>query len=397
MDPTAAKSLRARCAGLLGLALLAIALVGHAADPGRRTGFDHLRTGFPLTGAHAIAACEACHVSGVFRGTPTQCEICHARGSRIPATPKPANHVSTIQPCDQCHRSAITWSGARFSHVTVAPGACTTCHGITASGKPARHVQTTASCDTCHRSLAWVPARYNHADVAAGSCANCHGVTATGKHARHVQTTDSCDTCHRTTAWLPASYRHPNVTPESCPTCHCITATCKPIRHPVTTASCGTCHRTTGWLPASFSHASVTPGSCNSCHGVTATGKPSGHFVTSLSCDSCHTTTTWTNPRYTHSTPYYRPHSSGATCRSCHTGNTEAATWSYAAYKPDCAGCHAGKFLSLSPDKHLKTEQPKVPYTVLELKDCAGSCHFTKSDGKVELRSGKHRSTSGGF
>jgi hypothetical protein len=393
MDTIVAKSLRSFFTALLGLMLMSYALGGQAAEPGRRSDFDHLRTGFPLTGAHAIAACESCHVSGVFRGTPTQCEVCHTRGSRIPATAKPANHVPTIEPCDQCHRSAITWSGARFSHVTVSPGACGTCHGITASGKPARHVVTTASCDTCHRTLAWIPARFNHADVAPGSCTTCHGVTATGKPARHVMTTASCDTCHRTTAWLPAGFNHAGVAPGSCTTCHCVTATCKPVKHPVTTDSCDVCHRTTAWLPATFNHAGVAPGSCNGCHN-----KPTGHFVTTLACDSCHTTTLWTSPRYTHSSPYYRQHSSGVTCRNCHTGNTDAATWTYATYKPDCAGCHAGKYKS---DPHKKTEVPTtIRYTVAELKDCAGSCHiYTDNTFTVikTTRSGKHRSTSGGF
>ena len=31
--------------------------------------FDHAATGFPLTGGHATAACETCHVAGVFKGT----------------------------------------------------------------------------------------------------------------------------------------------------------------------------------------------------------------------------------------------------------------------------------------------------------------------------------------
>jgi hypothetical protein len=274
------------------------------------------------------------------------------RGSRIPATPKPNNHVMTFEPCDQCHRSAITWAGARFSHISVAPGSCNTCHCITATCKPAKHIQTTATCDTCHRTLAWIPARFNHADVAPGTCTSCHGITATGKPSRHPQTSAQCDDCHRTTAWLPAS----------------------------------------------FNHASVAPGSCNGCHGVSATGKPSGHFVTSLSCDSCHTTSSWINPRYTHTSPYYRAHSSGVTCRSCHSGNTEAANWTYATYKPDCAGCHAGKF---KPDAHKKTEVPtKILYTVAELKDCAGSCHeYTDNTFTTikKTRSGEHRSTSGGF
>jgi hypothetical protein len=338
-------------AGLLLLTLALLATATDAATPTHRTDFDHLRTGFPLTGAHATATCESCHVGGLFKGTPTACESCHSRGARVPATAKPVNHVPTTLPCDQCHRSAVTWSGARFSHVTVTPGSCLTCHNnIVAAGKPVNHLPTTSSCDTCHRNVAWSPTRFNHAEVAPGSCASCHnGVAARGKPTNHIVTTASCDACHRTTAWLPAT----------------------------------------------FSHANVAPGTCTSCHG---TDKPSGHFVTSRSCDACHTTSAWLPSRYTHSTPDYRTHNSSVTCRNCHTGNTETATWSFAAYKPDCAGCHAGDFKS---GPHKKTEVPStVYYTVAELRNCAGSCHIYTDNTFTTIktnRNSKHRSTDGDF
>jgi hypothetical protein len=315
--------------------------------------FDHLRTGFPLTGAHRQVECQTCHVNGVFKGTPTQCEFCHTQGSRTATTAKPANHIQTSMGCAQCHNSTVTWAGARYNHTGVAPGSCGTCHnGSRATGKPGNHVQTTASCDTCHRTSGWIPASYNHAGVAPGSCITCHnGTTATGKPARHVTTTSSCDACHRTTAWIPAS----------------------------------------------FSHASVAPGTCTTCHGVTATGKPSGHFVTARSCDACHTTSRWTPARYTHTSPYYSTHNSGVTCTSCHKGNTETITWTYGAYATTCAGCHAGQF---KQDAHKRTETPTTTfYTVDDLKNCTGSCHlYNGTTGAiVKSRSGQHKSTDGGF
>ena len=56
-------------------------------------------------------------------------------------------------------------------------------------------------------------------------------------------------------------------------------------------------------------------------------------------------------------------------------------------YQPDCAGCHANRY---KPDPHKKTDNTR--YTVLELKNCAGSCHI---EGK--LRSGQHRASAGNF
>lgn len=343
--PSAARSLAAA---------LALAAAGAAlAQPSGAARFDHARTGYLLSGAHQQARCESCHVQGVFRGTPTSCAGCHLPGNRLGATPRPARHVPTNQPCDSCHRT-VAWQPALFSHAGVAPGSCVTCHnGGTSTGKPANHVPTAASCDACHRTSAWHPAGYNHATVVPGSCITCHnGSTATGKPANHLVTAASCDSCHRTTAWRPAS----------------------------------------------FSHTSVAPGTCITCHnGSTATGKPNGHFVTTRSCDACHRTTAWTPVlAYSHVSPAYRAHSSSVTCAACHT-TSEVIAWRFAAYKPDCAGCHADRF---KPDAHKKVESPTILYTVSELRDCSGSCHqytdatFTKIS---RMRSGQHRPTSGGF
>ncbi len=390
-------------AALVLLVLCAAVLIrADAAEP-RRMNFDHTQTGFPLIGQHARAQCESCHIGGIFKGTPTQCASCHMQGSRIAVTVKPANHMPTNAPCDQCHTSTVTWTGARFRHMGVLPGSCTQCHnGSMAPGKPANHVQTTASCDTCHRTSAWVPATFNHATVLPGTCAQCHnGSQARGKPANHIQTTASCDTCHRTSAWVPATFNHASVLPGTCAQCHNGSqARGKPTNHVQTTASCDTCHRTTAWIPATFSHATVTPGTCAQCHnGSQATGKPSGHFVTTRSCDACHSTTAWTPVlRYTHSSPNYKPHNAGVTCKQCHTSNGETITWPFAAYQPDCAGCHASRF---KPDAHKKTQTPTtVLYTVSELRNCAGSCHLYTDNTFTTIkttRSSHHRSTDGGF
>jgi hypothetical protein len=167
----------------------------------------------------------------------------------------------------------------------------------------------------------------------------------------------------------------------------------------VTTASCDTCHRTTAWLPATFSHTGVVAGTCATCHnGTSARGKSASHFATTRSCDACHATTAWLPVRpYAHLSPFYKPHNSGVTCASCHKSNSEVATWTFAAYKPDCAGCHASRF---KPDAHKKVDSPTVLYTVAELKDCTGSCHTytnTTFTTILKARSGKHRSTDGGF
>ncbi len=44
---------------------------------------------------------------------------------------------------------------------------------------------------------------------------------------------------------------------------------------------------------------------------------------------------------YRHLSPAFKPHTAGVKCVSCHTTNGEAVVWKSAAFKPDCAGCHA--------------------------------------------------------
>ena len=41
-------------------------------------GFNHAKLGFALDGAHATAACRACHASLEFTGAKTECASCHA-------------------------------------------------------------------------------------------------------------------------------------------------------------------------------------------------------------------------------------------------------------------------------------------------------------------------------
>jgi hypothetical protein len=246
-----------------------------------------------------------------------------------------------------------------------------------------------------------LPATFSHTGVAPGTCATCHnGSSAQGKPANHVPTTASCDTCHRTTAWLPATFSHTGVAPGTCASCHNGSgAQGKPANHVPTTASCDTCHRTTAWLPATFSHTGVAPGTCMTCHnGTSATGKPGAHLVTTRSCDACHRTTAWLPvTTYAHLSPAYKPHNSGVTCASCHTTNSEVIAWPFAAYKPDCAGCHASRF---KPNPHKKVDSPAIYYTVAELRNCSGSCHvYTDStlSSIKQSRTGEHRSTDGGF
>jgi hypothetical protein len=304
--------------------------------------FNHLKTGFPLTGAHINVDCETCHVGGIFKGTPTNCAGCHSPGRRVVAPVKPASHMVTNAACETCHSNTVTFLGARFNHIGVQPKACMTCHaGMTGPGKPSGHIQTTLSCDSCHRTSTWLPAGYDHAG-ALPACITCHnGGTAKGKPANHIITTAACDSCHKSgfTTFMGAIYDHVGVTPGSCGTCHIpgtYGAKSKPSGHiPYTGNDCDSCHVGTGYISfagSAMNHLlpSVAAMGCSTCHNgsyISQAGflggpqaKPANHIATTAQCNSsgCHAGfQTFAGLAFNHATA--NPPVAGI-CRTCHNG-----------------------------------------------------------------------------
>ncbi len=116
----------------------------HATTSWNDVSFDHNKSNFPLTGAHANVACAKCHSSGQFKGLSTTCVSCHQ---------DPAFHAGVLgTDCASCH-STSAWSPAQFnrSHpsfgeeggVNHGGATCRTCHPDTV---------TTFTCLACHNS-----------------------------------------------------------------------------------------------------------------------------------------------------------------------------------------------------------------------------------------------------
>lgn len=300
--------------------------------------FNHMKTGFPLTGVHISVDCETCHVGGVFKGTPTDCAGCHTIGRRIVATSKPSTHLITTAQCNTCHNNTVTFLGARFNHFGVMPNQCSTCHnGLTAPAKKAGHIGTILSCDKCHRTSTWLPAGFDHTSVFE-PCANCHNCsTATCKPPTHIPTTAPCDSCHKTgfTSFTGAVYDHVGQT--ACETCH-ITgqygAKTRPAGHiPTGSLRCDNCHVGTGFISfagSTMNHSVVeaVPIACSTCHNGSYTtqgsflggakAKNSGHVVTTAECGTCHLgRSSFLGGLFVHATA--TPAVAGR-CRTCHNG-----------------------------------------------------------------------------
>ncbi len=315
--------------------------------------FNHMATGFPLNGGHATAACETCHIGGVFRGTPKACDGCHALGKRIVATPKSNAHIVTDAPCETCHFNTATFLGARYNHANAQPGQCMTCHnGRLSNNKPSTHNsgnKASKSCDSCHRSVAWLPASWNHTGVAPGTCSTCHISSPevsiqNRKPASHIapalKGTLECDSCHSYIGWLPARFKHN--TGAACSSCHYVNGLAKapPASHSGFAGwplECNQCHFDTISFASALNtkpanHIPYNAGvNCSNCHTGLAKVSVSvlhAYSVASNTCATCHIST---NPYQGNNQSTKKSHegSSGNNCTNCHKSSSSYSNWSH--------------------------------------------------------------------
>ncbi|TLZ20103.1 MAG: hypothetical protein E6K30_05210, partial [Gammaproteobacteria bacterium] len=295
-DMTQDSVLRQRIrAGVHALAalLLGLAFAPSVSAAPTHANFDHLTTGFELTGQHRDLPCESCHVNAIFQGTPKECGACHGIGSLVRATSKPASHILSTDQCGACH-TPIAWNPAvNFDH-TQARGSCSTCHnGTMAQGKGPTHIVTDLECDACHTTLSWAGAMFTHVGVTSG-CATCHdNVHATGPTANHIPIgtpMTACESCHSPTNytnWLGATMNHLAVTALSCAGCH-QTASFLGM-HPSTDTTAGDSRPS-----AKLDPLHPTTGDCSQCHDTTtfsqSASRPASHIPTTAPCLQCHTT-----------------------------------------------------------------------------------------------------------
>ena len=304
--------------------------------------FDHSKSKFPLTGAHATLECSKCHLNSLFIALDTACYSCHAKDD--------AHNGQFGTFCDTCHTTSA-WLPASFDHAE--------------SGFPLTGAHATLACSQCHQN--------NVFTALDSSCYSCHAKD----DAHNGQFGTFCDACHTTSAWLPASFDHAKSgfpltgahATLACSQCHqnnvftaldsaCYSCHAKDDAHKGQFGTdCGSCHSTTAWLPATFDHSKTrfpltgahVNLSCGKCHangvfaGLFATcaschADPAFHagLFTGMSCDQCHNTSAWSPGQFNQSHPnscteVQCVNHEGAGCRDCHTVNLMDAT---------CLKCH---------------------------------------------------------
>jgi hypothetical protein len=350
--------------------------------------FDHSKTAFPLTGAHATVACAACHVNNNYTNLSTDCASCHINDFNATTNP---NHTQSGIPttCQVCH-TTTAWQPATFdhnktgfaltgAHVSVACSSChinnnysltdttcVSCHlkDFQATTNP-NHVTggLPTTCQTCHTTTAWQPATFDHnttgfaltgAHVSV-ACSSCHinnnysltDTTCVSCHLKDFQGTTNpnhvtgglpttCQTCHTTTAWQPATFDH-NTTGFALTGAH-------------VSVACSSCHINNNY--------SLTSSACSTCHltDYQGTNNPS-HAAAGFptDCTLCHTTTSWTGATFNHATtgfPLTGAHVNVA-CSSCHVNNNYSLT------NTTCVSCHLKDFQGATNPNHVAAGFPQ--------------------------------------
>ena len=360
--------------------------------------FDHSITKFPLTGAHATAACAQCHAGGQFTAISTDCVSCHLTDFKKTTSP---SHVTTGFPttCADCHTTS-SWAGAQFDHSkTIFPlnGAhttltCSQCHTSKSSGGSLPtdcvgcHMQdyknTTqpnhvamgqpTTCQWCHTTAQWSAVTFNHTTTgfaltgfhATIACTQCHvnnnykltAATCIGCHQKDFASTNNpphaaaafpttCEVCHNTASWANAVFNHS-------------TATKFPLTGAHVSLACSQCH-----VGGKFAG---TPTDCAGCHltDFNKTTNPS-HVAAGFPtlCSACHTTASWAGAQFDHSKtafPLTGAHQTTA-CNQCHVGGN------FSSLSTACASCHLKDFQGTTNPNHVSAGFPT---------DCS-VCHTT--------------------
>jgi len=360
---------------------------------------------WPIAGAHASAACSACHLGepAVYTGTPTDCVSCHEGERDLVIEP---SHVDFSDDCGSCH-SSDAWQPASIEHEWPLLGAhattsCTNCH----TGDPPVYAGTpgdcgschaddrnrvtqpphdgfSSDCASCHTSSSWRPASFPSHEWplegahASALCASCHTgdppvyagteTRCVGCHQQalaavtqpsHAAFSEDCSSCHGTSAWDGAAFEHTSSFPLT-------------GAHQAT--DCSACHTGT---PAVFAG---TASACVDCHRADFDGSPfPGHSAFATTCQDCHTTSGW-QPASGGNHPQNLFSITGRhdyPCNDCHN----PALGPNGAGNTDCVGCHDGEHTLARMDNEHQGEVRNYPTGAGRAPNFCLQCHADGSE-----------------
>ncbi|MFA6128912.1 MAG: hypothetical protein WC699_16555 [Bacteroidales bacterium] len=336
----------------------------------------HRQGRFPLIGAHQLADCRACHISGStrrFDPLGIDCYDCHK--ANYLATSKPNHQQAGFSTnCVQCHKAGSAgWLAGNIEHsfFPLTAGhdiSCTLCHTNGSYSK------ITAECFSCHATdyNAAKDPDHQHLNLS-HNCLDCHTTSPKWKPAKfaehdgrffpvysgsHSDTWTSCTDCHKQTgsyaeftcidchehdkSRMDNSHDEANgyqYNSLACFTCHPTgreeggfnhSQTQFPLTGAHTSADCAKCH---------IKGFAGTAMDCNSCHKAKYDQAQAPVHTTAgipMQCETCHSTIAWTPSSFNHGTTGFvltGGHSRIAQCADCHKGIITEA-------KRTCVPCH---------------------------------------------------------
>ncbi len=306
----------------------------------------HEQTRYPLRGAHATVACQACH--GPFPGQPAryrglafaQCTDCHMDAHL--GQMKALARAGPAPTCDRCHtvegyvpahfevedhdRTGFKLEGA---HRTVACGLCHVKDPHLAGRVPG---VVKASLEKQNRPVRISLARFDA--VKPSDCQACHRDPHAGQFDRRVKA-EGCTSCHGMTSFRQVRFDHN-----------------KDASFPLTgkhaQAACGSCHRPDAGGVVRYA---PLPIACGSCHADPHAGQFAGQFTAAggqgTDCSRCHGVEGWKDlSRFTHAPPFtsfrLTGKHAGVACERCHQPVAVGGSFirKYRSVPTRCQDCH---------------------------------------------------------
>ena len=300
----------------------------YAEDPHKR---------YPLTGAHAPAACKKCHkpsedekgkISFTLSGFDTRCVDCHAN----------PHQTATAHDCQRCHTTK-SW---RTPDILFVHDRDSTYHLL---GKHA-----TTACDKCHRPAKPPETRPPFLLKQIGEkCVDCH------KDPHRQQFKESCETCHSEKGWKGEFVVDSHLGDD---------AYLLAGQHAKVT--CLKCHPpAAGETTLAASRMAKTPTTCVACHPDPHRGE------LSTECQACHNEHGWkgTHLRFDHAAQSrYRIDGIHKTigCAECHPAQSRPQ---YRPLEKSCEGCHP-RTVALIRGQGKKRTRPDPHAGRVRCEDC---------------------------
>jgi hypothetical protein len=308
----------------------------HESSSWEKVRYDHSKTKFALTGKHADATCDACHLGNRYAGTPDQCAACHA--------PDDVHAGARGVDCGSCHQST-GWTAQRYDH-------------LRATGFALVGTHSRLDCKSCHRTASLK-------DPLPRDCAGCH--RADEPHATRFG--PACERCHGNDTWRPAAFDHTRDgklelrgahTKLDCHACHTAFVATQKLG-----ADCLACHR------GQDIHLGKLGPDCEQCHGVETwrghlqfdhdfTTYPLVGLHVTVPCFACHRTPTFQN--------------APQACVDCHASDDRHK----GSLGRECDACHSANGWNLWKFDHGKAT--KFALTGAHTKAACASCHVQPAD-----------------